>query len=152
MTLTKFYRSLVTGYLPGYGQVLITAAPWYGNPGNSQHGRVYILSASKSHQAESVTDIDQIADQILEGATENSRFGYSLALLDYNADGLNDVAVSAPSQGEIVCFCFCDSQKKVITAVWVFLTYKFVQMGLSSAHTLVVRISNVKFHLERWNR
>ena len=48
------------------------------------------------------TDIDKSATQILEGNVENSRFGYSLALLDYNADGVNDLAVSAPSQGEIV--------------------------------------------------
>ena len=86
--------------MPGYGEVLITAAPWYGKPGNSQHGRVYILSTSKNYLLGNFTDIDKSADQILEGSIENSRFGYSLALLDYNADGVNDLAVSAPSQGE----------------------------------------------------
>ena len=95
----KCHRSLVSGQLPGYGQVLIAAAPWYGNPGNSQRGRVYILSTSKSFPSANFTDIDQVADQILEGTTENSRFGYSLTLLDYNADGVSDLAVSAPSQG-----------------------------------------------------
>jgi glycosylphosphatidylinositol phospholipase D len=104
--LAKFHRSLVSGQLPGYGKVLITAAPWYGNPGNSQYGRVYILSASKNYLGGNFTDIDQTANQILEGTMENSRFGYSLALLDYNTDGLNDLAVSAPSQGEIGSFDF----------------------------------------------
>ena len=95
----KLGWSLISGQLPGYGQVLITAAPWYGNPGNSQHGRVYILSSSKNFLAGNFTDIDEVADQILEGTTENSRFGYSLTLLDYNADGVSDLAVGAPSQG-----------------------------------------------------
>ena len=96
--------------MPSYGDVLITAAPWYGNPGNSQHGRVYILSLNKKyernfHVTENFTDIDETAIQILDGTADNSRFGFSLALLDYNADGLNDLAVSAPSQGEITFQC-----------------------------------------------
>ncbi|XP_028400201.1 phosphatidylinositol-glycan-specific phospholipase D-like [Dendronephthya gigantea] len=91
--------SLASGRLPGYGEVLITAAPWYGSPGNSQHGRVYILSTGKSFLDGNYTDIDQAANQILEGTATNSRFGYALTLLDYNADGVNDLAISAPSQG-----------------------------------------------------
>lgn len=99
MIVHYFYRSLVSGELPGFGKVLITAAPWYGNPGESQRGRVYILSGSKTSIRGNFTDIDDLADQMLEGTSENSRFGYSLAILDFNADGLNDLAVSAPSQG-----------------------------------------------------
>lgn len=98
-TYARFGWSLITDQLPGFNNVLIAGAPWYGIPGNSQHGRVYILSANRTYSKTSYIDIDQTADQFLDGNMENSRFGFALAVVDFNADGLNDLVISAPSEG-----------------------------------------------------
>lgn len=81
---------------------LIAGAPWYGIPGNSQHGRVYIMSGNRKYPLAENNDIDEVADQILSGNEENSRFGFALAVVDFNADGINDLAISAPSEGKPV--------------------------------------------------
>ena len=87
----------MSGKLTGYGPVLIAGAPWYGNPGHSQHGRVYILAGRENYPQ--VADVDGVANTILEGQNENSRFGFALAVLDFNQDGRNYLAISAPSEG-----------------------------------------------------
>lgn len=69
------------------------------------------MSTNKTYNHTSYIDIDQTANQILDGHMENSRFGFALAVVDFNADGLNDLAISAPSEGMLevrnVCVTTC---------------------------------------------
>ena len=81
----------MTDHLPLFGQVLITSAPWFGFPGNSQHGRDYIFSTKKNYSKDA--DVDEVAEQILEGKNENSRLGFAVAVLYFNQDCVNDLTI-----------------------------------------------------------
>lgn len=75
-------------------------APGYGTPGNSQHGCVYLVTNNAESGLPSRNfNLDSDADMILNGTVENGRFGTAVAVADLNQDGLDDLAVSAPSTG-----------------------------------------------------
>ena len=75
-------------------------APGYGTPGYSQHGRVYLVtSTTDSGLPYKDLNLDVSANMILDGMVENGRFGTAVAVVDLNRDGVEDLAVSAPSTG-----------------------------------------------------
>ncbi|XP_066480549.1 phosphatidylinositol-glycan-specific phospholipase D [Tiliqua scincoides] len=83
------YDDLVAG-APGYSQPI---------PGHVQRGRVYVVYGNQSGLPHANLDLDQEADEILEGHKPSGRFGSAIAVLDFNDDGVLDLAVGAPSVG-----------------------------------------------------
>jgi len=82
---------------------LIISAPDYYNLGCSQGGRVFIIYGKKDQPLipeRNISIIEQLADQsIISSDCYGDRFGTSLASLDWNNDGFNDLVVSSPSHG-----------------------------------------------------
>ena len=88
------------GNFSGLNISLVIGAPGYGSPGNSQHGRVYLVTSNTdSGLPDKNLNLDTEADMILDGTVENGRFGTAVAVVDINNDGLDDLAISAPSSG-----------------------------------------------------
>ncbi|XP_038051149.1 phosphatidylinositol-glycan-specific phospholipase D-like isoform X2 [Patiria miniata] len=78
---------------------LIIGAPGYGITGNPQNGRVFIVFGREESLPEQL-DIDTSANLTLSVTDKkNGHFGTAVAVLDFNQDGLPDLAVSAPSTG-----------------------------------------------------
>jgi len=75
----------------------IISAPLFSSSGNYQQGRVYILYGTVNGLPLSELLVETSSDQILDGLEKNERFGTSSVVIDLNADGLNDLVVSAPS-------------------------------------------------------
>ncbi|XP_036615846.1 phosphatidylinositol-glycan-specific phospholipase D isoform X2 [Trichosurus vulpecula] len=78
---------------------LVVGAPGYSRSGHVQVGRVYLLYSNDIGLPPVDLDLDKEAHLILEGFQPSGRFGSSLAVLDFNQDGLLDLAVGAPSVG-----------------------------------------------------
>ncbi|XP_025030992.1 phosphatidylinositol-glycan-specific phospholipase D [Python bivittatus] len=78
---------------------LVVGAPGYSLLGHFQLGRVYIVYGNKLGLPHSNLNLDQEADEILEGLKPSGRFGSAVAILDFNEDGILDLAVGAPSVG-----------------------------------------------------
>ncbi|XP_044282534.1 phosphatidylinositol-glycan-specific phospholipase D [Varanus komodoensis] len=78
---------------------LIAGAPGYSQPGHIQRGSVYIIYGNESGLPHADLDLDEQADEILEGITPSGRFGSALTVLDFNEDGVLDLVVGAPSVG-----------------------------------------------------
>ncbi|KAF9959576.1 Glycosylphosphatidylinositol specific phospholipase D1 [Modicella reniformis] len=99
-------HALVMGDFDGDGvQELVVSAPHFMRdilvP---SQGAVYILPAkalSSIAVGSTSNDIQVLATQTLYGDPEEpqSRFGYSLAVVDLNQDGIDDLAVGAPGTG-----------------------------------------------------
>ncbi|CAH3188460.1 unnamed protein product, partial [Porites evermanni] len=95
--------SLAYGNFSGLSLSLVIGAPGYGTPGNSQHGCVYLVTSNAESGLPSRNfNLDSDADMILNGTVENGRFGTAVAVADLNQDGLDDLAVSAPSTESLV--------------------------------------------------
>ncbi|EDO37905.1 predicted protein [Nematostella vectensis] len=97
----KLGWSISSGNFSGVNTSLVISAPEYGTPGRSQYGKVYLIHSDKGgsfpfHDM----DLDECADMSLDGIVPNGRFGYDLAVSDLNKDGIDDLAVSAPSEGK----------------------------------------------------
>ncbi|XP_026896213.2 phosphatidylinositol-glycan-specific phospholipase D isoform X1 [Acinonyx jubatus] len=82
----------------GHGD-LVVGAPGYSRPGHVQVGRVYLLYGNHLGLPPIDLDLDKEAHVILEGFEPSGRFGSALAVLDFNKDGVPDLAVGAPSVG-----------------------------------------------------
>nr|XP_045722056.1 phosphatidylinositol-glycan-specific phospholipase D [Mirounga angustirostris] len=78
---------------------LVVGAPGYSHPGHSQVGRVYLVYGSELGLPPLDLDLDKEAHVTLEGFQPSGRFGSALAVLDFNKDGVPDLAVGAPSVG-----------------------------------------------------
>ncbi|KAM7174267.1 phosphatidylinositol-glycan-specific phospholipase D [Macrochelys suwanniensis] len=78
---------------------LVVGAPGYSRLGHVQIGRVYIVYSNRSGLPPVNMDLDKEADQVLEGRQSSGRFGSAIAVLDFNEDGVPDIAVGAPSVG-----------------------------------------------------
>ncbi|XP_065484792.1 phosphatidylinositol-glycan-specific phospholipase D isoform X1 [Caloenas nicobarica] len=82
----------------GYGD-LVVGAPGYSTLGRVQIGRVYVVYGNQSGLPPEDMDLDGKADQALQGYQPSGRFGSALAVLDFNEDGVLDLAIGAPSVG-----------------------------------------------------
>ncbi|OXB54446.1 hypothetical protein ASZ78_003581, partial [Callipepla squamata] len=78
---------------------LVAGAPGYSTLGHIQIGRVYVIYGNRSGLPREDMDLDGKADQVLEGHQPSGRFGSALAVLDFNEDGVPDLAIGAPSVG-----------------------------------------------------
>ncbi|XP_065607809.1 phosphatidylinositol-glycan-specific phospholipase D isoform X2 [Cyrtonyx montezumae] len=78
---------------------LVAGAPGYSTLGHIQIGRVYVIYGNHSGLPREEMDLDGKADQVLEGHQPSGRFGSALAVLDFNEDGVPDLAIGAPSVG-----------------------------------------------------
>uniref|UniRef100_A0A8D0GVE1 Phosphatidylinositol-glycan-specific phospholipase D n=1 Tax=Sphenodon punctatus TaxID=8508 RepID=A0A8D0GVE1_SPHPU len=78
---------------------LIVGAPGYSRLGHVQIGRVYIVYNNESGLPHGNMNLDKKADEVLEGSQPSGRFGSAVAVLDFNEDGVLDLAVGAPSVG-----------------------------------------------------
>ncbi|XP_057280204.1 phosphatidylinositol-glycan-specific phospholipase D isoform X2 [Pezoporus wallicus] len=78
---------------------LVVGAPGYSTLGHFQIGRVYVVYGNQSGLPPEDMDLDEKADQILQGHQPSGRFGSALAVLDFNEDGVPDLAIGAPSVG-----------------------------------------------------
>ncbi|OPJ71311.1 phosphatidylinositol-glycan-specific phospholipase D [Patagioenas fasciata monilis] len=82
----------------GYGD-LVVGAPGYSTLGHVQIGRVYVVYGNQSGLPPEDMNLDEKADQVLQGYQPSGRFGSALAVLDFNEDGVSDLAIGAPSVG-----------------------------------------------------
>ncbi|KFQ72995.1 Phosphatidylinositol-glycan-specific phospholipase D [Phoenicopterus ruber ruber] len=78
---------------------LVVGAPGYSTLGRVQTGRVYVVYGNQSGLPPEDMDLDGKADQVLQGHQPSGRFGSALAVLDFNEDGVPDLAIGAPSVG-----------------------------------------------------
>ncbi|XP_068093078.1 phosphatidylinositol-glycan-specific phospholipase D isoform X2 [Hyperolius riggenbachi] len=78
---------------------LVIGAPGSSSFGHVQVGCVYIVYGNESGIPTVNMDLDKHADILLKGSESSGRFGSSVAVLDFNADGQLDLAVGAPSVG-----------------------------------------------------
>jgi glycosylphosphatidylinositol phospholipase D len=76
---------------------LVIGAPGYSDPGMPAIGAVYI-SYGKNIKDGSETDVFN-SDLIIKGKEPSARFGWAVAAVDINADGFDDLVVSAPNSG-----------------------------------------------------
>ncbi|GAB0183915.1 phosphatidylinositol-glycan-specific phospholipase D [Grus japonensis] len=93
-------RAMVSADLnqDGY-EDLVVGAPGYSTLGHVQIGRVYVVYGNQSGLPPEDMDLDGKADQVLQGHQPSGRFGSALAVLDFNEDGVPDLAIGAPSVG-----------------------------------------------------
>uniref|UniRef100_A0A669P7X6 Phosphatidylinositol-glycan-specific phospholipase D n=1 Tax=Phasianus colchicus TaxID=9054 RepID=A0A669P7X6_PHACC len=98
--LPPLYRTMISADInqDGY-EDLVAGAPGYSTLGHIQIGRVYIVYGNRSGLPQEDMDLDERADQVLEGHQPSGRFGSALAVLDFNEDGVPDLAIGAPSVG-----------------------------------------------------
>eukprot|EP00736_Rhodelphis_marinus_P008141 Rmarinus@m.521 len=89
-----FGRAIATGDYNSDGVTdVAVGAPGYSTKGLFQRGAVYVDMSGNS---------DSLAfDTVRSPAWKRSRFGASIATLDFNCDGTDDLAVGSPSYGYI---------------------------------------------------
>jgi glycosylphosphatidylinositol phospholipase D len=91
--------SIATGDFNQDGQSdLVLGASGYGTRFLPQRGALHVFHGPQTLVGQTDRPLEsQPADQMLVGEDEFGRFGWSLATVDLNADGLDDLAVSAPT-------------------------------------------------------
>ena len=69
--------------------------------GLAQLGRVYIVNVSSIPlQIQNIENsLQDVSYDVLEGVERMGKFGWDIAIVDINKDGIEDLAISAPSQG-----------------------------------------------------
>jgi glycosylphosphatidylinositol phospholipase D len=88
-------QDIATGDFDGDGKTdLVLGAPGLGEPGTPQHGSVYVFLGRDTWDAQyDVAD----ASLTLLGENAHDRFGWQVETVDWNADGIDDLAVGAPT-------------------------------------------------------
>ena len=83
------------------GPTLIVGAPNYGDVANPQKGKVFFVNMTKlaENSTKHGKDLEISSYAIFEGLGRMTKFGWSVAVVDLNKDGVDDVAISAPSSG-----------------------------------------------------
>ncbi|KAL0139993.1 hypothetical protein V8B55DRAFT_1503213 [Mucor lusitanicus] len=72
------------------------SAPFYSKDG-LQTGAVFLLDGNLQPGAANIdTDIRNVSHTFLRGDTHHGRFGWSMAVLDLNKDGIDDLAIATP--------------------------------------------------------
>ncbi|KAJ1911108.1 hypothetical protein IWQ60_010304, partial [Tieghemiomyces parasiticus] len=92
--------AVASGRFGGGNQVnLAVSAPFYKT--DTVRGAIFIIRNPRQLQGTTQRDIAQAADQTLlgESVAIPVRFGHSLAVLDYNHDGIDDLVVGVPGDG-----------------------------------------------------
>uniref|UniRef100_A0A8C2UW03 Phosphatidylinositol-glycan-specific phospholipase D n=1 Tax=Chinchilla lanigera TaxID=34839 RepID=A0A8C2UW03_CHILA len=120
----------------GHGD-LVVGAPGYSRPGHFQVGRVYLIYGSDEGLPPIDLDLDEEVHAVLEGSQPSGRFGSAVAVLDFNKDGVPDLAVGAPSVGS--------EQLTYTGAVYVYFGSK--QGGLSSSPDITISCQDVYCNL-----
>jgi len=93
--------SLAMGDFNGDGRADVAmGSPGYGGPGMPQLGAVRIMFSGREIEGDRTIDLaTEPADLELSGEETAGRFGWDVAVVDLNGDGLDDLAVSAPTVG-----------------------------------------------------
>ncbi|KAG0360889.1 hypothetical protein BC939DRAFT_444247 [Gamsiella multidivaricata] len=141
---SSFGHAVATGDFDGDGNTdLVVAAPHATfDPLLPSQGSVFIVPGQSlfvdqgSFDGETGTDIRSIASRVLLGDPEEpqSRFGWSLAVVDLNQDGIDDLAIGAPGHGA--------KDLKYDGSVYVYFGHK--GSGLSEKPDLVIRHDRTK--------
>lgn len=80
---------------------LVIGAPVYSEVNKYQNGAVFVILANASTGSVPLKNInlERDADIVIKPPADaiRSRFGHSIAILDINIDGYNDIVISAPS-------------------------------------------------------
>jgi hypothetical protein len=101
MSSARVGHQVVSGDFNGNGRLDVAISAPYYHP--SKLGAVFILNGANSmipsESAHIQYDIRNISQLVLEGYLPHGRFGWSMAVLDLNQDGIDDLAVSTPFQG-----------------------------------------------------
>ncbi|KAK3808753.1 MAG: hypothetical protein J3Q66DRAFT_288854, partial [Benniella sp.] len=135
MEHASFGHAVVTGDFDGDGNTDIAmAAPHLTlDPMVPSQGAVFIVSSQAlftTPHGETGTDVRSIASRVLYGEPDEpqSRFGWSLAVVDLNQDGIDDLAIGAPGRGA--------KELKYDGSIFVFFGHKGT--GLSQEPDLVI--------------
>ncbi|KAG1113988.1 hypothetical protein G6F42_014312 [Rhizopus arrhizus] len=99
MSSSRVGHQIVSGHFSSIGtdddpMDIAISAPFYYEDG-LQTGAVFLLN-SNLQAANIDTDIRNVSHTILHGDTHHGRFGWSMAVLDLNKDGIDDLAIATP--------------------------------------------------------
>jgi glycosylphosphatidylinositol phospholipase D len=95
---SRLGHSIVTGDFDNDGVVdIVIGAPGYSTV-NQQDGAVFFVSALK--ESKNIQNIQDVGIKFTGPTEGGSEFGYSMAVVDLNRDGIPDLAVSAPHVGQ----------------------------------------------------
>ncbi|XP_065055782.1 phosphatidylinositol-glycan-specific phospholipase D-like isoform X2 [Rhopilema esculentum] len=90
------------------GATLLYGAPNNNQKGSPQLGRVYLVNLTSGWSSQNSfhssklplrSHLNDFSYDVIDGSERMSKFGWSMAIVDVNKDGLADLAVGAPSQG-----------------------------------------------------
>ncbi len=107
-----YFRSLKFTDSLSIGPTLIVGAPNYAELGSAQRGMVFLANSTMfvegqynmecgmdPSMARCGIDLGAVSYQELKGSKRMTKFGWDVAVVDLNKDGVSDLAISAPSTG-----------------------------------------------------